>query len=398
MMKMDLTAMQKQLQMERIPERWNTIYEGIQDTWQQEAEKILSDTYIAEEISFAGCLTGYLDEILRSAKSVRENPALCLLVCLLRHWIVDNGNIMDADYKTPKTDAAAMAFLHLFPAIPTLRNSVQFLRQRNVPEDVIADTMAEYDYCVEFCRDSLGHPAFNRGRLHWICCVIHNRLIRVGQLKYDLPRRFVSGVRVYQNRAQEKLILSDGLTAHRSGRILGSAGAEDTEGSFLASLTETEAEITGYPIVNGLITKTPITVSKADWQLYIDSRDSFLRIHIPVGSSFDAESLEETYTRTRQIMADCFPDYPFKGFYCTSWLMSTDLQNILKPDSNILKFQKRFIRLPFQSSGKGLFSFVFGTGPNVDYTTLPEKTSLQRAAKEIYLNGGYIHEGAGFFL
>lgn len=398
MMKMTPFIMQQQLQMERIPEKWNAIYEEIKDTWQQEADRILSDAYIKEEISFAGCLKDYLDEILLSAKAVRENSALSLLVCLLHRWIVCGGNIMDADYTPPRANAAAMAFFHLFPAIPTLRSSVQFLRQRNVPEGVIADTMAEYDYCVKFCLDTLGYPAFNRGRLNWICCVIHNRLIRVGQLKYDLPRRFVSGVKVYENEAQNKLVLSDGLTVHQSGRILGSAGAENAEGSFSAALTETDEEITGYPVVNGLVEKTPITISKADWHLYIDSLDLFLRIHIPVGSFFDTESLEKTYTRIRQIMAECFPDYPYKGFYCTSWLMSAELQDILKPDSNILKFQKKFIRLPFQSSGKGIFSFVFGTGPDVDYSTLPEKTSLQRAAKKIYLNGGYIHEGAGFFL
>lgn len=397
-MKMTLVEMQKQLQMEKIPEQWRAIYEGIKDTWQQDAEKILSDSYISEEISFAGCMKSNLNEILSCAKAVRENSALCLLVCLLHHWVVDGGNVMDADYTPPKAGTAEMAFLHLYPAIPTLRNSVQFLRQRNVPEDVIADTMAEYDYCLKFCQDSMGYPAFNRGRLHWICCVIHNRLIRVGQLKYDMPRHFVSGVKVYENKAQEKLVLSEGLTVHQSGRILGSAGAEDAEGSFLANLTETEGEITGYPVVNGLVKKEPITISKEEWHLYIDSQDLFLRIHIPVGSSFDTESLEKTYIRTRQVMADCFPDYPYKGFYCTSWLMSADLRDILKPDSNILKFQEKFVRLPFQSSGKGLFSFVFGTSPDVDYTTLPEKTSLQRKAKEIYLNGGYIHEGAGFFL
>ena len=59
----------------------------------------------------------------------------------------------------------------------------------------------------------------------------------------------------------------------------------------------------------------------------------------------------------------------------------------------------RFRLKPGQwSIGKGHFSFVFGTSPDVDYATLPEKTSLQRAVKKIYLNGGYIHEGAGFFL
>ena len=29
--------------------------------------------------------------------------------------------------------------------------------------------------------------------------------------------------------------------------------------------------------------------------------------------------------------------------------------------------------------------------------TLPEDTSLQRSVKKLYLDGGYLHEGEGFF-
>lgn len=79
--------------------------------------------------------------------------------------------------------------------------------------------------------------------------------------------------------------------------------------------------------------------------------------------------------------------------------MSLDLRGLLKPSSNILAFQDGFVRIPWPSSGRHVFFFAFGMNAAIpeDLTALPETTSLQRAVKQLYLKGGYVHEGAGFF-
>jgi len=266
--------------------------------------------------------------------------------------------------------------------------------------DMIVSTMGEYDFCVNMCLERTGKPAFDRGRLNWICRVIRNQLIRIERFKYDLPGKFMTGVRVYRNAAGELTVLADGLRLHRGGRILGSAGHTEEEGSFIARITETEDAVTGYPSLDGIVQKETVTLSKKDWQLWLTEEDCFPRIHIPSDGGFDKKTIAHAYARAREVFDRCYPDYPYKGFFCSSWLMSTDLKEVLKPTSNILGFQEPFTQIPHLSSGRLVFSFVFGLSAAIpeDIDALPEKSSLQRAVKERYKAGGFIHEGAGFFL
>ena len=138
---------------------------------------------------------------------------------------------------------------------------------------------------------------------------------------------------------------------------------------------------------------------KDEWKLCLSSQDPVLRIHIPPDGGFDRDAIRKSYERARRVMAECYPELEYKAFFCSSWLMSADLQQILKPSSNILGFQECFTRLPFPSSGRLVFMFVFPKLSVIpqDYSLLPEETSLQRAIKKLYQSGGYLHEGAGFF-
>lgn len=396
---MTLEQMAKALGISKLPDCFADIYKRIEKEYSTRAQTILSDDFIAETLEQNRVMLPYKALILAAAGELRQNEALCLLICLLEKWVLEGGRVADPSYEEPVGTGLAYDFLHLFPALPTIPGCAARMRGRGVPEDVIVDTLGEYDYCIEMCKDRAGRPAFLRSRLNWICGVIRDKLIHIGRLKYDLPSCCMTGFRVYRNSAGELKILADNLEIHSSGRVLGSAGCTDPEGSFLAQIQETEDIVTGYPAVDGLVEKEKIVLRKDQWELCLSESDPVLRIHIPPGGNFNKKVLAETYQRTREVMANCYPDKPFKAFYCTSWLMSLDLREMLKPDSNILGFQSDYTPIPLQGSDATTFSFVFGNSaitrdmvPN-----LPENTSLQRAIKKRYLDGDYVRQGAGFF-
>ena len=397
---MTLEKMQGLLRLDTLPPCFSDLYARIADSWQTCKDTVFSDAYIQKTLQEASCLESYRAVILEAAALLRKNDALCLLACLLREWIADGGNTGDPQYHPPQGNGIVYDFFHLFPAIPTMPDSVAYLRGRGVPEDVITATMQEYDFCVNMCLERSGRPAFDRGRLNWISRVIRNKLIRIGRFKYDLPDRFMTGVRVYQSETGKLKVLANGLQLHRSGRILGSAGHTDDTDSFFAQISETEDTVTGHEARNGIVAKEPVTLSKVHWKLCLSEDDCFPRIHIPSDGPFDRQSIAQAFDRARDVFDRCYPDYPYKGFFCSSWLMSTDLKEVLKPASNILAFQSFFTQIPHQSSGRLVFSFVFGMSAAIpeDIDALPEGSSLQRAVKALYKAGGFIHEGAGFFL
>ncbi len=395
---MTLEKMQAELGLQIVPDCFAGFYKNIADSWENRSKEILSDTYICGVLEENQILTDRLDVILQAAAEVRENPAMCLLVCLLEQW-AQKGGIPEDGFKNPKGTGLAYDFYCLFATIPTIPQTVANLQKRGLPADVIADTMAEYDFCVQICENSLGRPAFEFGRLWWIQRVIHSQLVHIDRFKYDLPGRYSKGIRIYENANGEQIVLADGMELHRSGAMLGTAGLEDTDGSFTADITETETTVEGHSIVNGFVQQEKIRLDKKEWKLIFSPTDNVLGIHIPPGGGFDKETMDKSFDRAKELFRKCYPDHPFKAFHCRTWLLAPQLQNILKPDSNILAFQNRFIRYPYRSNGKECMSFLFNllTNDPENLNDLPENTSLQRAVKAIYLNGGCIHEGEGIF-
>lgn len=395
---MTLENMRAELNLQILPDCFAVFYENILHSWKKRAEVILSDAYIRNILEENRLLTDRLDVLLQAAAETRKNPAMCLLICLLEQW-AKVGNIPEDGFRNPAGDGLAYDFYCLFAAIPTIPGTVATLQKRGLPADVIADTMAEYDFCVQICENSLGRPAFDFGRLWWIQRVIHNQLVHIDRFKYDLPGQYSQGIRVYENAAGEQIVLADGMHIHRSGAMLGAAGLEDTEGSFTADILETQTTVEGHPIVNAFVQQEKIKLNKNEWKRIFSPTDNVLGIHIPPGGGFDKETMDQSFARAKEIFRKCYPDYPFKAFHCRTWLLAPQLCAILKPTSNILSFQDRFIRYPYRSNGKECMSFLFNllTNEPENIQDLPENTSLQRAVKAIYLNGGCIHEGEGIF-
>ncbi len=394
---MMLGSISNELGLSKLPKSFRAIYKEIKDTYNDYASLILSDEYITQTLSDCFALSSFTQEILCAAAEVRKTPAMRLLVCILAEW-VRRGAEDIADYEAPNRGGAAFDFLHLFPMITTMPDTVAHLRGRNVPEDIIAATMQEYDFCVDMLLRNTGRPAFDRGRLNWMRRVAKNEMLRIGRFKYDLPAKGVSGIRAYKNKAGEICVLADKVDVHRSGKILGSAGCTDETGSFRAETEEAEDTIIGYPVVDGLITNEKRELEKAEWSLCLSEDDDVVFVHIPPRESFDVAAMEDSYASAREIFAKHYPDRPYSAFFCRSWLMSRDLRKVLKPTSNILAFQNKYIHYPCLCNGTQVFRNVFpGTGVPKDYNILPEETSLQRNVKKLYLEGGHILNDCGFF-
>ncbi len=394
---MTLEAMCHELGISKKPESFGTIYEKIRNNYETYATLILSDEYIIKTLSDCFALASFTQEILASAAEVRKNPALRLLVCIMAEWIRHGAEDI-ADYEAPHGKGTAFDFLHLFPMIPTMPDTVAHLRERNVPEDIIIATMQEYDFCVDKLLRNTGRPAFDKGRLNWMRRVAKNEMIRIGRFKYDLPAKRVSDIRAYKNSAGDICVLADKVDVHHSGKVLGSAGCEDTTGSFRAEIEETEDKIIGYPIVDGLITNKKCELEKSEWSLCLSDDDNVVFVHIPPRESFDVAAMESSYARAREILTKHYPDRPYAAFFCRSWLMSRDLRKVLKPTSNILAFQNKYIHYPCLCNGTQVFNNVFPKiGIPADYNDLPEETSLQRNVKNLHINGGHILNDCGFF-
>ena len=132
-----------------------------------------------------------------------------------------------------------------------------------------------------------------------------------------------------------------------------------------------------------------------------------LMIHIPPTGPLDAEESERSIADAADAFGRWYPEEPLTGFVCSSWLLDPQLGEYLRPDSNILRFQRRFSVLPLvppedPSEGDrelmrlGLqLAAPESALDDEDLARIPQDTSLQRAFVTHLRSGRHWHTRTG---
>ena len=182
-----------------------------------------------------------------------------------------------------------------------------------------------------------------------------------------------------------------------SGQIVGTVGEDET--AFVATFTETPDAFEGYEadLKNAVVLPTPVTLKKSEWEVVADEKTHTVNVHIPEDGAFTPEAIKAAYRDCLDMLARCFPDFHPRAFTCHSWMMDPQLAQFLRPESNILAFQRKYMRYPTKSNGKESFAFLFRK-PAERPEDLVEDTSLQRKVKAHYLAGKSLYAASGIFM
>jgi hypothetical protein len=107
--------------------------------------------------------------------------------------------------------------------------------------------------------------------------------------------------------------------------------------------------------------------------------DLALDVHIPEAGPLTPATCDRSLQWARDFFPVHFPTERYKVAICTSWLLDDQLANYLEPDSNIIRFQRRFSLLSGGGNGdEDMLMFVFRrAAPVLD--ELPQRTRLERA-------------------
>jgi hypothetical protein len=107
--------------------------------------------------------------------------------------------------------------------------------------------------------------------------------------------------------------------------------------------------------------------------------DPALGIHIPESGPLTPEACEDSFARAQPFFARHFPETPTRLGICTSWLLDPQLAEYLEPESNIMRFQRRFdlVGEGFDGDADVLRFVLHRIAPDID--DLPQRTTLERA-------------------
>ena len=391
----------------RWPARWADIFPTVMAEYDANGGTKLCDPAFYRDLHARyGALPCYLDVICEAAEAIAEREELARLLALLGASQADRASAW-ADVKqfTAPAPAAgtrdfAVDMLTGLATISTLAFCHENMEKRSIPREIILGTTTMLEGGIrEFAKRHGG--AYGYHLMWWNQRAIDGILFRIGRLEIELCKYDSPSV-VFEDGEGNTVTLANGTTFHKSGAVLGAAGYEDKDGSFVATLTENESEYIGHPYdAFGLCSADTVTLPKSEWHKRLSDEDNVIALHIPsTGGAFSPEAIDETIVLAKDFVDTYFPEWEPKGYTCDSWLLDPQLEELLGDDSNIVRFGRRFSLVGTESPGKSPFYFVY-MRPNeekVDTATLSESTRLERALKAHYESGKYIYDTFGYFL
>lgn len=332
--------------------------------------------------------------VLDSFDSVVQNGSLLKWAVVLRRVLinfVDTETLYSIPY--PKMNGEkGRDMLTLFPLLSLFEDALPRYERFGFSLEETLREFAVFNSSVK--RSETGRFAFDRRFFAWSSAYIYGNVFRCGALNFEITE-FPDPVAVIENvKSGERVILITEGSFHRSGNALLSVGfSEDTAGSFNADFFETDTEFFGRVAKEGVVSSETRSFPKSEWDMVFGKGDKGVSLHIPGGVDVSRESVKATVREGMARVKRSFGE-KIKFAFCRSWLLSPNISECLSQTSKIIEFENCFERYPIRSSGNELMFFLFG-GAYENYEDLPERTSLQRNIKRKYLDGGYIHAGAG---
>jgi hypothetical protein len=125
--------------------------------------------------------------------------------------------------------------------------------------------------------------------------------------------------------------------------------------------------------------------------------DPALAVHIPEFSGpLSPTACDASFARAKDFFARHFPEERHALAICHSWLLDDQLADYLPADANIVRFQRRFRRIPrSDEADQAVMRFVFGR-INPSLVDLPQRTTLERAIVSHLRAGRHWRVGAGW--
>ena len=124
-----------------------------------------------------------------------------------------------------------------------------------------------------------------------------------------------------------------------------------------------------------------------------------INTHIPQDEPLIESECIESFNIARKFFKVIFPESTPDRFVCSSWLLSENLSDILKEESNIVKFMRLWTKTVVDEDDSAQAKQrVFGFDFNGNVQNAPENTSLQKSLKAYLLSGKQIKHTHGYIM
>lgn len=347
---MQLESIIKTLEIKAEPESWHKYWEASQ----KEECKYFKALFDKDHLKIIDNYITLPDEVISSlkviSKHIQENKALGDLAKLWHYLLYHIGGKEDINIGTWQYPSDLLrSDAHLFGAFTLLsgiEHTIDHYKTHSIPFEIMKLTLSDINIWLNDFYRKNGY--YGLDQLGWLRTSFIGSIHRIGRLQYCF-KAFDEPIFVYQ------------------------------------STNDKNFKIVDYQL----------KYETDEWKKILGKGDTLLDVHIPADGKMDFNDCIQSFKDSVKFHQTYFPDKPFEGFVCTSWLLSPNLKDVLPADSNVVRFMKEFIQLPYDGTDDQMFERVFGMKIQ-DLTKLPQNTSLQKSIVAYLSNGGTLKKGRGF--
>ncbi len=135
-------------------------------------------------------------------------------------------------------------------------------------------------------------------------------------------------------------------------------------------------------------------IGELEYEMKHFNGEIIIGLHIPSDADFSPSSVDKSLQGAKDFFAKYYPELVNAEYHCHSWLLDSQLREMLSVNSNIFHFQNLFEIFDEGESDTEFMQWLFNT-KSMDYTSLLEKTYLQKNMKKHLLAGGVIRNAYG---
>lgn len=365
----------------------------------------LGPEFVAKACREAGVADRVEQATVAAGKRINSQPVASALAWHFHYCLFRAAEYpRDLIHEWPSLDDALDGdgrMLYLLVLLSGLPELERFNEAHAVPKEVARETLSDIDRWLGGEEDEPLQPPWGitPHAIGWLINHLKGELYRLGRLQFQFGTSHYEIVAFRNRSSRAVLALSGEGIRYREdgGRV--TEGVESGAGAWTARLIVTDQQITGTPILpEGRAHREEVTLNTAEWERVLAPEMPAVYIHMPAGGPMGYEECGESLRRALEFFPRHFPDRPFDAFTCGSWLLDSELQDLLPATSNIVRFQREFYLLPIGLQPRYLYRRIFGS-ETLDPETAPRDTALRRAVLDIVSSGGTLRPtGGGCFL
>ena len=285
-----------------------------------------------------------------------------------------------------------------FNPIPLTR---QYHESRGIPDAITRNTVRQHHDLSNLRWDAEGRRWRGSAMsLYWTRWHAWGALYGLGRLEY-MVRPFGGRVQAYRHHSTREVVAlaTDGVRFGRHGYCDLPADSPEMLAGFTSSLTVTASTVTGHTVSPlGRATGEVRTLSLDQWELALAPGHPVLDTHIPAGGGMTPERCHDSMRQALEFFPRYFPERPFVGFGCASWILNPDHEEMLGPESNMAKWERELYLFPWPSGPREGLAAAFDEIEPPDLAKAPRDTRLRRAMLERLESGGRLRVGGMFLL